>query len=74
MTAHPEVFDAALTLPPDERAALAHRLLSSLDEPADDPAVVASEWAEEVARRVSGIDAGGTEGMSWDEAREQLER
>jgi len=74
MTAHPEVFDAALTLPQGERAALAHRLLASLDEPAEEPTVVAREWGTEIARRVSGIKAGLTNGMSWDEAREQLDR
>lgn len=74
MTAHPDVFDAALTLPADQRAALAHQLLASLDEPADDPAVVASEWASEIGRRVSGIVTGDTIGVSSDEAREQLGR
>jgi putative addiction module component (TIGR02574 family) len=74
MTADPEVFDAALTLPQGERAALAHRLLASLDEPAEDPAVVASEWADEIGRRLSGIATGVTEGIPWDEAREQLDR
>jgi Putative addiction module component len=52
MTVHPDVFDAALTLRQAERAELAHQLLVSLDEPADDPAVVAAEWAAEIERRV----------------------
>ena len=74
MTVHPDVFDAALTLPQAERAELAHQLLVSLDEPADDPAVVAAEWAAEIERRVSGIAAGDTEGISWDEVRKQFKR
>jgi Putative addiction module component len=74
MTAHPDVFDAALTLPADQRAALAHQLLASLEEPADDPAVVASEWADEIGRRVNGIVTSDTIGVSSDEAREQLGR
>jgi putative addiction module component (TIGR02574 family) len=74
MTTHPDVFDAALTLPQDERAALAHRLLASLDEPGEDPAVVAGEWADEIGRRVGAIATGTTDGISWDEAREQLDR
>jgi putative addiction module component (TIGR02574 family) len=74
MAAHPDVFDAALTLPLDERAALAHRLLASLDEPTDDPEAVSAEWADEVGRRISAISAGATEGISWDEARDQLGR
>jgi putative addiction module component (TIGR02574 family) len=74
MTVRPDVFDAALTLPQAERAELAHQLLVSLDEPADDPAVVAAEWAAEIERRVGGIAAGDTEGVSWDEVREQFKR
>lgn len=73
MTAHPDVFDAALTLPADQRAALAHQLLASLEEPADDPAVVA-EWADEIGRRASGIVSGDNIGVSSDEARQQLGR
>lgn len=72
MTSHPEVFAAALTLPDRERAELAHQLLVSLDEPADDPAVVEAEWAAEIERRLAGIEAGTTVGLPWDEVREQL--
>lgn len=74
MTAHPEIFDAALTLPEADRAELAHQLLISLDEPADDPARVEAEWAGEVARRVAGIESGATRGISGDEVRRQFGR
>jgi putative addiction module component (TIGR02574 family) len=74
MTVHPDVFDAALALPQAERAELAHQLLASLDEPADDPAVVAAEWTAEIERRVGGIAAGDTEGISCDEVRKQFKR
>jgi putative addiction module component (TIGR02574 family) len=63
---------AALRLPERERAELAHRLIVSLDEPSDDPAVVAEEWTAEVGRRLAGIEAGITTGIPWHEVREQL--
>lgn len=71
MTSQGDVFEAALTLPDSERAELAHRLIVSLDEPSDDPAVVAEEWTAEVGRRLSGIEAGTTTGIPWDEVRRQ---
>lgn len=67
MTSPGDLFEAALTLPESERAELAHRLIVSLDEPSDDPAVVA-----EVGRRLGGVEAGTTTGIPWDEVREQL--
>ena len=45
---------AALLLPPEERAKLAERLISSLDR---DPEVVAA-WEEEIKRRIAELDAG----------------
>lgn len=72
MTSHPDVFEAALTLPDGERADLAHQLLVSLDRSADDPGLVAEEWTVEIQRRLAGIEAGATTGISWDEVREQL--
>jgi putative addiction module component (TIGR02574 family) len=74
VTAHPEVFDAALTLPETDRAELAHRLLISLDEPADDPSRVDAEWTSEVARREADIESGATRGITWNEVRGQLDR
>lgn len=72
MTSPGDLFEAALTLPESERAELAHRLIVSLDEPSDDPAVVAEEWTAEVGRRLAGIEAGTTTGIPWAEVREQL--
>jgi putative addiction module component (TIGR02574 family) len=72
MTSPGDLFAAALTLPESERAELAHRLIVSLDEPSDDPAVVAEEWTAEVGRRLAGIEAGTTTGIPWAEVREQL--
>jgi putative addiction module component (TIGR02574 family) len=44
----------ALHLPASERAALAHKLLQSLDEPPE--AEVSGLWLEEAARRAAEID------------------
>ena len=53
-------FDAlaqeALVLPPDQRIALAHRLLSSV-EPDPDPDADAA-WEREIVRRIAEADAG----------------
>ena len=46
----------ALVLPPDQRVALAHRLLSSV-EPDLDPDAEAA-WEREIARRIAESDAG----------------
>jgi putative addiction module component (TIGR02574 family) len=72
VTSSGDVFEAALTLSESERAELAHQLIVSLDDPADDPAVVAEEWTAEIQRRLAGIEAGMTTGIPWDEVREQL--
>jgi putative addiction module component (TIGR02574 family) len=42
----------ALELPARERAALAHRLIASLDEADDDPTEVELAWQEEIHRRL----------------------
>ena len=60
----------ALALPLEERAALAHDLLVSLDEhDLDDPALVETEWAEEIERRAQEIEDGRAETYSLEEVR-----
>ena len=46
----------ALVLPPDQRVALAHHLLRSV-EPEPDPGAEAA-WEQEIARRIEEADAG----------------
>lgn len=54
-----EIEAQALQLSPRERSKLAHRLIVSLDEPAEDtPEAIAQAWDEEIARRVAEVDAG----------------
>ncbi len=68
----PEVSDLlkrALSLPVDERAALANTLLDSLDQ-ADD--CVEEAWDKEVVRRMKDLDAGRAVTVPWEELRIQL--
>jgi putative addiction module component (TIGR02574 family) len=52
----------ALALSQQERAALAHRLLESLEEsPSNDPEI-ADAWNKEIARRVEQIKSGTAKG------------
>jgi putative addiction module component (TIGR02574 family) len=62
----------ALRLGVKSRADLAAELLASLDGPADPNAEAA--WAEEIERRVAGIEAGAEPLESWDEVKQRLAR
>ncbi len=64
-----ELRDHALALPPEERARLAHDIITSLDGPSDEDASVA--WVSEIERRVR--DALRKAGQE-DRAREFVER
>jgi len=54
----------ALKLEPGERAALAQRLLASLEEDAD----IEEAWAEEVERRIAEVEKGAVQLIPIDEA------
>ena len=58
---------AALNLPADERAALAQKLLLSLDEPSD--AELEQTWLAEAARRASELDRGEVQAIPAEEVR-----
>ena len=63
----------ALSLPAEERAALANTLLDSLaqaNDQADDS--VEAAWDKEVARRMKDLDAGRSVTVPWEELRLQL--
>jgi putative addiction module component (TIGR02574 family) len=72
----PEVSDLlkrALSLPVDERAALANTLLDSLDQAndqADDS--VEEAWDKEVARRMKDLEAGRAITVPWEELHQKL--
>jgi len=54
----------ALRLGPGERAALAQRLLSSLDEDLE----IEQAWAKEVERRIAEVESGAVQLIPIDEA------
>lgn len=68
----PELFDAALALPEEERAKLARKLVESLDGDLEPDAEEA--WAAEIERRLAKIDAGEAKMLSMDDAVARLHR
>jgi putative addiction module component (TIGR02574 family) len=57
-----KIESEALELSAEERAALAERLILSLDEPTDEnPADVERAWEEEIRRRHAEVEAGTAE-------------
>lgn len=64
-----EVLESeALRLSPGERAALAQRLLASLDEDAE----IEEAWAVEVERRIAEVESGVVQAIPLDEALAQI--
>lgn len=61
------IEDAALHLPETQRAALAHKLLLSLETQSE--ADIAQLWKAESARRADDIDRGVVKMLSADEVR-----
>ena len=64
------ILGTALTLPPDDRARIAAELIASLDEGEDRD--VEAAWATEIERRISEIESGEAETVSWEEARARI--
>jgi putative addiction module component (TIGR02574 family) len=62
-----KVIEEALALPVEARAALAARLIESLDE-AIDPGAEAA-WDAEISRRVHELDDGSVRPVPWGEIR-----
>jgi len=56
------VLSEAESLPQADRAALAHRLLVSLEGQAEPESVVAKAWNAEITRRVAEIKSGNAKG------------
>ena len=59
--------EAALDLPPNERADLARKLLLSLDDPSEEE--LAQTWLLEAEQRAGEIDRGEVEAISAEEVR-----
>ena len=73
MTIVEDLFAKAVTLPEDDRAALAALLLDSLEDETSDKDVEEA-WAAEVQRRMANYRAGNAQTIGWSELRERLHR
>lgn len=69
-----ELEDQALQLTLQERGELIHRLIVSLDGPAEDtPEEIAKAWDEEIARRVADMEAGRTQWIPAEEVFKEVD-
>ena len=65
-----KLLEEALRLSEDDRAALAARLIESLEEPEEPDARDA--WDQEIARRLERLDRGEVKTIPWAEARTMI--
>jgi putative addiction module component (TIGR02574 family) len=65
-----KLLNEALSLPAEARAALAGKLIDSLDETLDPDAE--RLWAEEITRRLREIDEGRVAPIPWSEVRASI--
>ncbi|MHB8456016.1 MAG: addiction module protein [Acidiferrobacterales bacterium] len=65
-----EILDRALEMPENDRAAIAERLLASLDAKPDQN--VEEAWQQEVQHRLSELDRSEVECVPWEEVRARL--
>ena len=64
------LFQQALKLPPEARAALAGSLIASLDDMVDEDAEVA--WQATIERRITEIDSSAVKMVPWSVARKRI--
>jgi putative addiction module component (TIGR02574 family) len=65
-----DILDRALEMPENDRAAIAERLLTSLDAKPDRN--VEEAWQQEIQRRLSELDRGDVECVPWEEVRSRM--
>jgi putative addiction module component (TIGR02574 family) len=66
-----QLFEEAMRLPPEARAALAGELIDSLDgNDVDEDAE--AEWSAEITRRLHEVDSGAVKAVPWSEARKRI--
>lgn len=66
-----KILSGVLSLPDEERADIAVRLIESLDDGAD--ARVDEAWAAEIERRCAALDAGKAVTSDWEDVRRRIE-
>ena len=64
------MFQEALELPVEARAALAAELIATLDEEVDPDAEAA--WSHEIRKRLDEVDSGAVRPIPWAEARRRI--
>ena len=67
-----KLLEEALTLPEEERAELASKILATLDGPPDDDAE--AQWADEIARRLEEYEKDPTRAESWAVVKARIRR
>jgi putative addiction module component (TIGR02574 family) len=67
-----EILEATLKLDAKERARIAHEIIVSLDEEAEDEGVEQA-WEEELAKRADEIDSGTVKLEPWSKVRQELD-
>jgi putative addiction module component (TIGR02574 family) len=67
-----KILEQALEMPPKDRAAIAERLILSLDVQADSD--VEATWQREIRQRVAEIEKGEVVCIPWDTVRERLRK
>ncbi len=69
-TAFKQVIENIENLSPDEKALVAHCLISSLEVEHDDS--VDQAWGELASRRYAELDSGEVKGISWNEIKNKI--
>ena len=64
-----KLIDDALTLPPEERQAIAEALMESLVEASVE---MSPAWNAELASRIAEIDRGEVEAIPWDDVEQRV--
>ena len=67
-----QILEQALTLPENQRAAIAASLLNSLDSESDSDSE--AEWELEIKRRLDEIDNGTVELIPWSEVQRKVQK
>ncbi len=65
-----ELFEEALRLDPEQRAALAGLLIESLEPESEEG--VEQEWVTEIERRMVELNSGSVQTIPWEELRARL--
>ncbi len=65
-----KLFEEAMKLDPDERAALTGLLIESLEPESEEG--VEETWIAEIERRMAELDSGAVQTVPWEELRARL--